>query len=242
MTASVKTLAGQFADMKARMAASGPTAIGSVFAAERAALAAAGVPAGAPRPGQVIPDADLLDVGGQPVTLHGLLGGRPSVVVFYRGGWCPWCNLALRAYQQQLVPFLESRGVMLIALSPQKPDCSLSMAQQNQLTFVLATDPASGLARRLGILSPAPSQQARAAARASGVDVAGANIDGTDNLPMPATLVADCDGVIRWADVHPDYSMRSEPADIITAVTSTLPDPAVPSPVRPDPGPDEETK
>lgn len=223
MTASVNTLAGQVADLKARMAASGPAGIRSVFAAERAALAAAGVPASAPRPGQAIPDADLLDVGGQPVTLHGLLGGRPAVVVFYRGGWCPWCNLALRVYQQQLVPFLDSRGVLLIALSPQKPDWSLSMAEHNQLTFVLATDPASALARCLGILSPPPSQQARAAARASGVDVAGANIDGTGNLPMPATLVVGRDGVIRWADVHPDYSMRSEPADIIAAVTGILP-------------------
>ena len=171
---------------------------------------------------QAIPDADLLDVNGQPVTLHGLLDGRPAVVVFYRGAWCPWCNLALRAYQQQLVPFLDEHGITLIALSPQKPDGSLSMAEKNQLTFVVAADPANVLARRLGIVNPPPSEVARAAARASGVDVAGGNIDGTDDVPMPTTLVIDRDLVIRWADVHPDYSMRSEPADIIAAVTKDV--------------------
>lgn len=222
MAATGKTLADQVADLKTWMDAFGPHRIRSVFAAERATLAAAGVPAGAPRPGQAIPDAELLDVYGQPVTLHRLLGGRPAVVVFYRGGWCPWCNLALRAYQQQLVPFLDARGVTLIALSPQKPDRSLSMAEENQLTFVVASDPASALARRLGIIKPPSSQEARAAALAFGVDVAGANIDGTDDVPMPTTIVIDRDGEIRWVDVHPDYSMRSEPADIIAAVTDTL--------------------
>jgi peroxiredoxin len=218
----IRTLAEQVADLKAFRAAFSPSEIRAVFAAQRASLAAAGVPPGAPRRGQAVPDADLLDVNGQPVTLHRLLNGRPAVVIFYRGAWCPWCNLALRAYQQQLVPFLDYYGITLIALSPQKPDGSLTMAEKNQLTFVVASDPANALARRLGILNPQPSEEARAAARAAGVDVAGANIDGTDDLPMPTTLVIDRDGVIRWADVHPDYSMRSEPGDIIAAVTESL--------------------
>jgi peroxiredoxin len=225
MTTSGKILAEQVTELKAAMAASGTSetrSVLAVFAAERAALAAAGVPANAPRPGQAIPDADLLDVHGRPITLRRLLDRRPAVVVFYRGAWCPWCNLALRVYQQQLVPFLDSRGVALIALSPQRPDGSLSMSEKNQLTFAVASDPANVLARRLGIISPPPSQEARAAAAALGVDVAEGNIDGTDELPMPATLVVDGDGVIRWADVHPDYSMRSEPADIIAAVTESI--------------------
>lgn len=222
MTVTGKTLADQVEGLKTAMAASGPSTTRSVFAAERAALMAAGVPAGAPRPGQAIPDADLLDLHGQPVRLLGLLGGRPAVVILYRGAWCPWCNLTLRVYQQHLVPFLDSCGVTLIALSPQKPDGSLSMSERNQLTFVLASDPANVLARRLGVISPPPSEMARAAARASGVDVAESNIDGTDDVPMPTTLVIDRDGLIRWVAVHPDYSTRSEPADIIAAVTENL--------------------
>jgi peroxiredoxin len=66
------------------------------------------------------------------------------------------------------------------------------------------------------------SEEARAAAKASGSDAASANIDGTDDVPMPTTLVVDASRVVRWADVHPDFSMRSEPADIITAVRRYL--------------------
>jgi peroxiredoxin len=222
MTFSNKILAEQVAELKASTAGSDPTGALSVFAAQRAALAAAGIPAGAPRPGQAMPDADLLDVDGRPVTLYRLLDARPAVVIFYRGGWCPWCNLALRTYQRHLVPFLDENDVALVALSPQRPRESAGMADRNQLTFVLASDPGNTLAHRLGIVNPPPSEEARAAARAIGVDVAGANLDGTDELPMPTTLVIDRDRLMRWVDVHPDHSMRSEPADITAAVTENL--------------------
>jgi peroxiredoxin len=222
MTPHSNLLADQIAELKGSMTGEDPNGALAVFAAQRAALAQAGVPADVPWPGQEIPDADLLDVEGRPVTLYQLLDERPAVVVFYRGGWCPWCNLALRAYQQSLVPFLEENDVTLIALSPQKPRESVDMAERRQLTFVLASDPGNALAQRLAIVNPPPSEEARAAAKAIGVDVAGSNLDGTDNLPMPTTLIIDRDRVIRWVDVHPDYSMRSEPADIIAAVAENL--------------------
>src|ERR1700677_1896010 len=137
MTISPKPLMEQVADLKRAMAQNGsiPQEALAAIAREREALAAAGVPADAPQVGQTLPDADLLDVNGNPVTLYGLLGGRAAVLVFYRGEWCPWCNLALHAYQEQLVPHLDEGGVPLIALSPQKPDHSLVMAQQHELTF-----------------------------------------------------------------------------------------------------------
>ena len=81
-----------------------------------------------------MPDGDLLDVHGDPTSLTRLRGGRPAVVAFYRGAWCPYCNIALRTYQSELVPALGRRGVELIAISPQKPDGSLTSAQSNELT------------------------------------------------------------------------------------------------------------
>ena len=100
-----------------------------------------------------MPDGELLDVQGVPTTLAQVRAGRPAVVVFYRGAWCPYCNLALRTYQAELVPALAARGVELIAVSPQKPDGSLTMAETNKLTFSVVSDPGNQLASALGILS-----------------------------------------------------------------------------------------
>ena len=204
MTISPKPLVAQIADLKRAMVQNGsiPQEALALIAREREALATAGVPAGAPQVGQTLPDAGLLDMNGDPVTLYGLLGGRPAVLVFYRGEWCPWCNLALHAYQEQLIPHLDKAGVPLLALSPQKPDRSLVMAQKHgRVTFTVASDPANTLARMLGILSPERSEEARAASKVSGSDAAIANIDGTDEVPMPTTLVVDASRVVRWADV-----------------------------------------
>jgi peroxiredoxin len=79
-------------------------------------------PSSSATPGDVLPDAELIDAHGVSVTLDAARGGRPAVIVLYRGTWCPYCNLALRTHQQDLVPTLEQRGVGLIAISPQKPD------------------------------------------------------------------------------------------------------------------------
>jgi peroxiredoxin len=167
-----------------------------------------------------MPDGALLDVHGEPTTLHHARDGRPAVVVFYRGAWCPYCNLALRTYQDQLVPELAERGVGLIAITPQKPDGSLSMAESNDLTFTVLSDPGNQVATALGILSPDRDPAVRDAALSLGVDVAAGNGDGTDGLPMPTAVVVDADGVIRWIDVHPDYTTRSEPQEILDAVAS----------------------
>ena len=125
----------------------------AAFAAEQADLDAGGVPGGVAAPGSSMPDGELLDVQGVPTTLAQVRAGRPAVVVFYRGAWCPYCNLALRTYQAELMPALAERGVELIAVSPQKPDGSLTMAETNKLTFSVVSDPGNQLASALGILT-----------------------------------------------------------------------------------------
>jgi peroxiredoxin len=111
-----------------RESVSGPTPVAAqdVFSAEQATLDAGGVPPGVAKPGDALGDFDLVDVHGDSTTLSSALGGRTAVVVLYRGAWCPYCNMALRAYQNDLVPTLDDSGVTLIAISPQKPDGSLS--------------------------------------------------------------------------------------------------------------------
>jgi peroxiredoxin len=95
----------------------------------------------------------LLDIHGAATTLYAEAGDGRSVLVFYRGAWCPYCNIALSVYQAQLLPQLTERGVRLIAVSPQRPDGSLTMQQKHRLDFAVVSGPGSAIASRLGILT-----------------------------------------------------------------------------------------
>ncbi len=141
--------------------------------------------------------------------------------MFYRGAWCPYCNIALRTYQAHLVPALAERGIGLVAISPQAPDGSLSTKESKELTFTVLSDPGNQIARQLGILT-APSDGTRAAQLQLGLDLTQINADRTIGLPMPTVVIADADGVIRWIDVHADYTTRTEPGQVLQAVTETI--------------------
>jgi peroxiredoxin len=210
-------IAAQVDDLAATMRARLPGGTPEAFAREQADLAAAGVPDGVIRPGAALPDAELLAADGTPTTLRAAAGGRPAVVVFYRGAWCPYCNIALRTYQDRLLPELAARNVQLIAVSPQRPDGSLTMQEKHELAFPVLSDPGNTLARAAGILT-APSDGARAAQLELGLDLTQVNADGTTGLPMPATVVLDAEHTVRWIDVHPDYTGRSEPEQILAGL------------------------
>ena len=221
MTTTDPTIAAQVADYHRASAGQLPAEVAAAFAAEQRDFAAAGPPAGTARPGDRMPDGKLLDVAGQPTTLAQTLGAGPAVIVFYRGAWCPYCNIALRAYQARLVPALAERGIPLVAISPQTPDGSLSTKEAKDLTFTVLSDPGNQMAGQLGILT-APSQGVRAAQLQLGLDLTQVNADGTTALPMPTVIIADAAGVIRWIDVHRDYTTRSEPDQILQAITQTI--------------------
>jgi peroxiredoxin len=216
MTTS-STISERVAQMHATMGAQPHGEVMGAFAREQAGLAAGGLPAGIAPAGTDLPDAELLDVHGAPTTLSEVAGGGTSVLVFYRGAWCPYCNIALSAYQAQLLPELTGRGIRLVAVSPQKPDGSLTMQQKHGLAFTVVSDPGNAIAGRLGILTR-PSPEARAAQRQLGLDLAAVNADGTDTLPMPATVILDASRTVRWIDVHPDYSTRTESRQVIDAL------------------------
>jgi peroxiredoxin len=162
-------------------------------------------------------DARLFDAQGEWTTLNAARAGRPAVIVLYRGVWCPHCNLALRAYQQDLLPALERRGVALIAISPQRPDGSLSMQEKNELTFAVLSDPGNQVAGALGVLAAPDDDTGRTH---TGTALTGVSGDGTNVLPMPTVTVVDPAGTIRWIDVHPDYATRTAVVDIIDAVAA----------------------
>lgn len=211
------TIAEQVRQMTETVAAQPPNEVMGAFTREQADLAALPAPADVVKVGATLSDVELLDPNGSATSLYKALGGQVSVLVFYRGAWCPYCNIAVNAYQAELVPELDRRGVRLVAISPQQPDGSLSMQEKNALSFAVLSDPGNQIAKAIGILT-SPSDDALAAQLQLGLDLTSVNADGTTSLPMPTTLIVDGDHVVRWVDVHPDYTTRSEPKEILAAL------------------------
>ncbi len=213
------TIAEQVNEVKAAAAARLPSEVVAVFASDQAALAERGVPDAAVRVGDTIAPFALPDATGQTRTLDELTADGPAVIVFYRGGWCPYCNLTLRTYQRDLLPQLKS--VSLVAVSPESPDASLSTREKAELSYTVLSDTGAALASTLGITFE-PSEQGVAAQQAIGVDIRTTRADSGTVLPMPTVLIVDRERVVRFVDVHPDYTGRTEVADILHAL-ATLP-------------------
>lgn len=138
------------------------------------------------------------------------------MLTFYRGSWCPYCNLALRSLQQHHGEFTD-RGAHLVAVSPQVPDASLSLAEKHALDFTVLSDVGSETAKAYGLAFELPDDLA-AAYDTLGIPLDRVNGGHPRTLPVPATYVIDQGGVIRWAFVDADYTKRAEPADILTAL------------------------
>ena len=181
-----------------------------------AKLRASGIEASALKAGDVAPDVTLLDARGVPTSLSSLWRLGPLVVVFYRGGWCPYCNLELRAWQA-LLPELSARGASLVAISPQTPDNSLSTAEKNTLAFPVLSDSALAAADAFGISFDMGEELVALYAK-GGNDLPVFNGNGRWALPIPATYVVDTNGTIAYAHVEADYRKRAEPSEVLEHV------------------------
>jgi peroxiredoxin len=165
----------------------------------------------------VAPDFALPDTHGHVLALKTLLDRGPVVISFYRGGWCPFCNLELRGLQRVL-PEIVQLGASLVAISPQLPDNSLSTEEKNQLTFPVLSDLGNVVAKRFGIVFTLPTALVRTNTTA-GRDLVEINGEaGAAQLPMPATYVLDKSGVIRLAFVEEDWSKRLNPDMVVDAL------------------------
>jgi peroxiredoxin len=214
------TIREQSAQLKAAAANSLPAGVLEVFDRSVQDFVDQGIPANSIKVGTVLDSFNLDDASGNPVSLGQIVENGPAVIVFYRGGWCPYCNLALRTYQQELLPQLEAFDARLVAISPQSPDESLSTVEKIALEFTVLSDPGARLADQIGIAFE-QANDVLAAQHNLGLDLTKVNAEGAVRLPRPTVLVVDRDRIVRFVDVQPDYTARTEVADIIRALNET---------------------
>jgi peroxiredoxin len=170
----------------------------------------------------------LRDGTGAELHVQVLLETGPLVLCFYRGGWCPYCNLELRAYQQQLGR-IRQLGATLVAISPELPDRTLTTAEANQLGYPVLSDADNAVARQYRLTHTIDPEVVRYQL-GNGNDVAAFNGSGRAEVPLPATYIVDTDGVVQFAFVCADYTRRAEPEDVL-AVLSDLAAAAHPAPM-----------
>ncbi len=118
-------------------------------------LSLSGIVEQSPKQGETLPNFTLPNQKGENQTLEGLLANGPLVLTFYRGGWCPYCNLELQAYQSSLDAIQQSGG-QLVAITPELPDQSLSTAEKNALQFSILSDINAEYARQLKVVFTLP--------------------------------------------------------------------------------------
>jgi peroxiredoxin len=171
--------------------------------------------------GDLAPDFSLPNAQGRQVLLRDLLDRGAVVLSFYRGLWCPYCNLELRAYQRVL-PEIRALGATLVAVSPQTPDRSAATAKQNALEFDVLSDHRNEVAARFGIAYDIPPV-VRTITEKFGHHLPDYNGSDDWRLPVSATYVIAPDRRIVVADVDPDFRRRLEPADALAALRRITP-------------------
>jgi len=190
-----------------------PAEVATTMAEATALLKRSGVGQQAVRAGDRAPGFELPELGGGFRSLAEELRHGPLVISFYRGAWCPYCNLEMQALQAAL-PQIEAAGSRLIAIAPELPEHAGTIRDKGNLTFPLLHDRDNTVARSYGLVFTLP-ETLRPIYESFGIDLAASQGNGRYELPMPATYIVGSDGVIAHAFVDVDYTRRMEPAEIV---------------------------
>lgn len=159
---------------------------------------------------------------GDMVRSDSLLSKGPLVVTFYRGGWGPYCNFALRA-MQHVLPEFEGMGAHLVAITPEHPEYSLSTVGKNGLAFDVLTDDGLRFANDLGIVWKVPESILEWHEQQFRIFIEEFNGKGNrDELPVPATFVINQQGIVTWRFVDASYWRRAEPKEVVDAVRAIM--------------------
>ncbi|WP_339844276.1 peroxiredoxin-like family protein [uncultured Dokdonia sp.] len=166
--------------------------------------------------GDKFPDFTLPNAQGKTITLSEQLQKGKVVIIFYRGGWCPYCNLELKAFQEVL-PQIKKKGATLIAITPETPDNSLSTKEKNELDFEVLTSENNELARSLNLVFKLPEALAELYGK-FGIDLLESQGNDANELPIAATYIIDQNGEVSYHFLSEDYKLRADPEVIIAAL------------------------
>ncbi|GLS88258.1 peroxiredoxin [Cypionkella aquatica] len=194
-----------------------PAPIFAAIGQSVADLEATGITNRAAKAGTRIALPTLADFAGGRVDLAALAEHGPLVLVFYRGGWCPYCNVTLKAFERRLDD-IRAAGAAIVAITPELPENAQETAEKSGLEFPVLIDTGNAFARSLGLVFDLP-QHLVPLYRQIGIDLADWNGDASNALPIPATYIVDASGVLRWSHVEADFTQRAEPADVLAVLT-----------------------
>ena len=172
--------------------------------------------------GEQAPDFELPNALGKPVRLSEVLKSGPVVLSFYRGAWCPYCNLQLRGLHESL-PHFRRLGAKLVTVTPQKPDKSLAQVKKDGYQFEILSDLDSSVMKAYRLHFVVPPELSELYIRNFRLDLAAFNGPGRYELPVPGTFVIDTSGTVRAAFANVDYTQRMEPQSIIDALAQLQP-------------------
>lgn len=212
------TLQKELTALKNENLAKMPEEVVQILLKDLQKLSASGIVDNAPKVGDKIADFSLPNHLGNVLKLETLRKEGPVVITFYRGGWCPYCNLELKTYQEVL-PEIKALGATLVAITPENPDESLTTSERHDLKFEVLTDNKALYAKELG-LAFSLSEELRPLYKNFGIQVEKHNGEGQFDMPLASTFVVDTDGTIVFSFVNADYTLRAEPSAILEVLTT----------------------
>lgn len=168
--------------------------------------------------GDKIPKFSLNDVKRGKVDSHELLKKGPLIITFYRGGWCPYCNLQLRDLQKHLAT-IKAQGAELVAISPERPDKTAETIKKQDLKFYVLSDNKGEVADLFGLTYKLPSELIDLYKK-FGINLKKANGTSEWELPLSATYIVNKNAEIVYAFVDADYKKRAETKELVRILKS----------------------
>jgi peroxiredoxin len=206
-------LANEIAAYKAVAKEKVPDQIRAIMAQCTTEIKESGIESRALKAGDRMPDFELTNQHNALRRLSDYLESSPVVLNIYRGGWCPYCNMEMKALHD-VQNKIESHGAILVGMAPETPDRALSTAERAGINIDILSDTGNRVAEKMGLVFELP-QALRPIYEKFGIDIPAFNGDDSFRLPVPATYIVGRDGVIVYSFVNADYTLRLEPSEIV---------------------------